>query len=561
MLLQKKLPRITSCILLRWSRIIAGIIAVYGMLHQVCAFDPLLDKLPLHPRELLTATETETLDSLTLLLLSQWYSEPLNVPSGELSLLLELFPELGNYLPQRSDLEHYEPWDQASQTRLLDDFPVVKNYLPVLTFRFRSKKNTAAVDFYVRRRSVFTAANTTARFSLHKPTLLDAGGTVDVTDDYARWERRTFSFTPVTWCTLSGGNRQLFYDEGLVYGYFRSDSNSTTDIAENWKYASVPGWNGLAAEVQLPDFPQNRKVTLGAFVHKRKPESVTGSSITLAEGDMMTGTIGYTQLDVHDSGKGGTRHTLHGMVTGKLPSLTAELQTAIDPTRWDVPPVQLVLRYRQGDKQLMFDGVHLPAGYDAPASAYRRSFAEEMEVDRDTLAAGLTRLRLVMRTQKHDGINLTPGLRVWLSNAAVHHASLQMSALQEFKKVRARMSGIYRFGGDSYTRERGDLQGELTWDAFPFVTLATEHRIQFTGETITQYVCGVTSEAVWRECLTFEPSLKIITRNDAAPLMLAGCTQRLHLFGRMFTRFTFEQSGAGGQWEWYRIAAAASFVF
>ena len=322
------------------------------------AFSFSLQKLPSDESEASEMLSEGTLDSLTWELVKPFYVQPLSVPHGELSVLMELFPELPGNLPVSPDsLSRYYPWDQSRIEQFLEDYPELVPFLPILRFYLPSVSSTGRVGFFYHG----PLKNSCARIVVDPVRILSFQGRVDFADDVARWYQRSLTLKASHWCRVNIGNFKGIADRGLFTGYFPFQDESRRNVSQNWLYGRYASWNGIAVELSESEGGSSARV----YYHNRLQESITGASVEFKTGALRN-QIGGIYLRLPETGK--RYYYLHTGLKLDLKRLIIDAGTGVDLQNSSAIPLLFRAQAFGGRNRFDFQSVFLPGGFSAPRS-------------------------------------------------------------------------------------------------------------------------------------------------------------------------------------------------
>ncbi|MCX7726543.1 MAG: hypothetical protein N2053_06810, partial [Chitinispirillaceae bacterium] len=241
----------------------------------------------------------KSLDSLTLARLKELYERQLNVPDGELILLCEVFPELYEILPlDKSSLDRYIPWNEEKIEKFLEDYPVLRSFMPLLRFKYKRDKSNGTLSFFIKRSYCDTITKKWAQFRVNREKLKLVGSFNGWEQDI-KWERRLLYVKPENWLTIELGNTIPIEDKGICYGFFPPYSYS--NHLENWLYGGTNFWNCLNITSGKDNSSSVFTPKFSYFFHKRTIEKINGGKISLLHRRNFRVSVGTSRLLI-DSG-------------------------------------------------------------------------------------------------------------------------------------------------------------------------------------------------------------------------------------------------------------------
>ena len=517
-------------------------------------------ELPIDETEAQLLIEDGELDQALWSRLLPLYRRPLEVPSGELSQLAELFPELAGRLPvEQSVLDRYLPWGTKEICRFFLDYPILGRFKPLLQFDHHPARRIGAVSFYMNRSGYDTSSIHAARFLFTPVKRLRFNGTFDFTSDYARWERRSLAFDPVSWLSLRMGNTQLFPDQGLLYGYFPSEESSTSDPATNWLYGGTPGWNGCAVSCSATKKGLLVKPGIHGFIHQRTSERIVGCNITAMGKNHVSGSIGASRLSISNGDPASVY--FHGSIMVRLSDFESELFYGINPQAFTGIPFSWRTEFHHENRTLELSLIRLPELFNAPRSALLRRFEQEMDLD-DTLHSGVSLIQISSERKSVHPIRIVPEVELWFDEFNIDHGTLSLRSEAGWERLNTALFLSREFGINSNRRWRNIITGKLEWIVFALFSIATRHRYSFSDAGKYSYRGTIAPVLVLFSSIRLEPSVTFQIKESGTTSLLAGCRQKMTLFDRTFTEFIFERDftipslGNG-----LRVEGRASFFF
>jgi hypothetical protein len=526
---------------------------------RVFSFDPFTNNIPADENEAALLLEAHEIDSIAWLFLEPFYQHPLQVPSGELSLLLEIFPELEDQLPaDREELNRYLPWDDDAIERFLEDFPIVNRFKPIVQFTYREKKNANAVAFHLHHTGYDSAAVNSMHYDLGYGRTIRAGGSIEFSNTNVRMNRRNIVVSPFPQCKISLGNQQLFSDKGLLYGYFPAEEGCPDDTKHHWLYSTSPAWNGVGVNVSPSNKNGEVTPTLGFFWHHRPAESVSGASIVVNTTTFFSGTLGITNFRLNDDTF--RKYYVHGSLRFMTDCLSSEIIGAFNVAHEVKVPFIWENRLHNDTYVTYLTVMHFPYDFSAPRSELLRRFRHEMEIE-DTPSCAMTFLRVNYKERKMKAGSLYPQVDIWFYGKNVHHGKLILKAEKKCNHIEVELEYSQKFGTGKRLNAFG-FEGEARWKIMPPFSIITAQSFDYSDDTGVRYRGTIQPSVTFLSMSMMEPFVKIIARNRSLNSLYIGYRHKVMLFERTHTEFYIEKS----MWNYYggrffRLEGNASFLF
>lgn len=213
-----------------------------GMCHTI-------EDLPPDKSTALRRVSQGEIDSALWELIEPFYDDPLEVSTGELSVLTDIFSHLRDRVPDKHQLQYYQPWSFADQQRFWRDYPDLASFSPILSFSRWTDRGAAMVRVDSRLKPYRNEASQTARFTVSNNKSVTGKGTARFDKQTVRWYRRSLS-VELGRHSVQIGNFSGHGLHTLTYGRFGKDSASDSNQEKNWLYGSSQSWNGIY--VSLP---------------------------------------------------------------------------------------------------------------------------------------------------------------------------------------------------------------------------------------------------------------------------------------------------------------------
>jgi hypothetical protein len=248
--------------------------------------------------------QRQLLDSTLWSAIKEYYAQPLSVPSGELSRLPDIFPDIDwPELPVADTiLSRYEPWTPYDIRRFLQDYPFLSRYAPILSFGHgrSAAHGSTEISFY---RNGAGEPSVFNRSSVKADRTIAIDARTEIAATFLWWKTRTVSLQSPAVGTLRFGNYRNPEANNLFLGYFPQDVNESSN-KDNWLYAEGRTWNGVYCRTA-----SIRGWHGAGFFHSRPSETIIGASaevkpagnieLNLTPAWIQSGTIGGGDRDTH----------------------------------------------------------------------------------------------------------------------------------------------------------------------------------------------------------------------------------------------------------------------
>lgn len=493
-------------------------------------------------------------------MIKPYYAQPIDVPNGELNILLEMFPQLPETIPVNCDsLKKYLPWNENAKNLFFNDFPFLIQFLPILRFDIRNSYSRIKADFSISGKDISKPFSHGANLSVRLSQKTSFESRINFTDDYARWYRRRIVIKPSEKFHLQLGNFGSFFDKGLFLGFFPSIKSNQSTSLENWIYGDAPNWNGI--KLQLSDMGSGffKKVGITTFFHKRFSELSFGSFANYRINQQIQYSAGVSSLFATDSVFGATEHYyLHSALRIKINRFTSELQTGID---FDEPcsvPLYLESKIGNSDKELAFFLIVLPRNFNAPNSYVCR----KLKVDPVEINSTLFSVSVQSKYHAFAWFSLLPLFDAVFEEDRLKESRLKLSCTGVFGHF------LYDIGcswmpacGQSDTTDVS-LSSILQLEYSKKVSIISE----FEALSLNRFGYNITgtihSKLDFFSALSFNPSISFTTTNSECTKVTYGIQQILCIGDKTFTEIQFEKPlKTKKKGEFVSVKAKASFVF
>ncbi|MCL2182895.1 MAG: hypothetical protein FWB85_05425 [Chitinispirillia bacterium] len=360
-------------------------------------------RLPPDEPGLAALLEEEAIDSLQYEQILVFYALPLSVPQGELPMLAQIFPEIGEMIPAAEQLEAYRPFDNRQIQRLFNDFPILADFEPVLRFNESISKEggNGEVIFGINRSPATALSGHRVRFRAgtsargrapgrkvkaaspagppapgrtpsQSGMAVSAEGNLALSGSGAMWQGRRVDLSYRGIKTQIGNFRQPVPGE-LFWGRFTAlTAEEQGDVSANWLYGGTNSWNGIS--VEMGGIPGAAMLGGSAFCHVRPGETGAGGGVDLRVNRLIKMYFGVTGFAIGEDNIY-TAH-IYGEYKGK--TWQTVLETGL-PLGEDNVAAALSLRvsYRIKESFAQYHLVSYPDDFTAPVSRVKRQLLTE----------------------------------------------------------------------------------------------------------------------------------------------------------------------------------------
>jgi len=362
-----------------------------------------------------------------------FYNQPIDVPQGELKILLELFPQLSIDIPLSTDyLKKYAPWDQPAIIRFFQDYPDLAQFKPILRFDIKPTDFRAKVAFSIRNGNNPQVFSHGANLSVDFSESFKMDTRITFNSNYARWYRRTFYLAPTDKCSFQIGNFGTFFDKGLFYGYFHPTDVSEKSKANNWLYGSTRTWNGVKVQIAEPGKEILKLFSATAFFHKRETETSGGTVLNIRVNEKISVNSGISLLSLYRNSE--NSHYAHCGIKMKFNSLSMEIQSGADIENPGGIPFFMESRYKFSSNRLDFTFVFLPKDFNAPCSY----LAHKSNKDEIISAVSIISIQSVHHLQ--NWVSLIPSVKVELTEQRTKNACFRVSIINSLPRFKYRLT-------------------------------------------------------------------------------------------------------------------------
>lgn len=364
-----------------------------------------------------------------------FYSQPIDVPHGELKIILELFPQFPFDIPLSADfLKKYDPWDRSAIVRFFKDYPALTLFEPILRFDIKPIDFKAKAAFTVRNSSTFQTFSHGANLSVNFQESFKIDTRITFNNDYARWYRRAIYYVPTDKCSFQIGNFGTFFDKGLFYGYFRSAASE--DIRNNWLYGSARIWNGVKVGIGGQGKEVLRLFSATAFFHKRETEASGGAVLNIKVSDKINVNSGISLLNLYGYSK--NSYYAHCGIKLKFNNLNMEIQSGSDFENPGSIPFLIESKYKLNSSRLNFIFAFLPKGFNAPCS----NILHKIQGNKDEITEAVSTFSIQSVHYIQRWLSLISSVNVELAGQRPEMVCLRVSAINSLPRFRQKLTYI-----------------------------------------------------------------------------------------------------------------------
>jgi hypothetical protein len=406
-------------------RAVAVIAFLPALIFMAFASSISLPQLPPDESGLGVLLEEQAIDTFQYEQLLVFYALPLSVPQGELALLAQVFPDIENMLPTLEQIEAYQPFDNRQIRNLLNDFPILSDFEPILRFNVSISEQGAngEIIFGINRSPIDELRGHRVRFRFKTPNI-SAEGNVAFSDTAAMWQNRRVDVAHSGVNVQIGNFKQPIPGE-LFFGRF--SSTAITDggdpVAANWLYGGSNTWNG--ASVNAEKIPGAPMLGASAFYHVRGDERGAGGGINLRVNRRIrvhagitgfvdiasnTDNINNTDDDDYDYYDDDVYGNIGGIGIVEDYLYTAHLYGEYRERAWRTvvetglplgqesiaPALSARVSYRIRESSAEYHFISYPSDFNAPMSSVKRRLLSEVGEKESSLSPSIQKHRLRM---------------------------------------------------------------------------------------------------------------------------------------------------------------------
>lgn len=373
------------------------------------------------------------LDSEFFEQIKPFYSQPIDVPQGELKILLELFPQLFFDIPLSADqLKKYEPWDQPAIIRFFKDYPDLEQFKPILRFDIKPADFRAKVAFTIRNRRTTNMFSHGANLSVGFSESFRMDTRITFNNDYARWYRRAVNYTPTEKCSFQFGNFGTFFDKGLFHGYFYPADGSKDLKKNNWIYGSARTWNGVMVNIAESGKEILKHFSATAFFHKRETETSGGAVLNISVNEKISVNSGVSLLNLYEDSE--NSHYAHCGIKMKFKGLSMEIQSGVDIENPGSIPFFMESRYKFTNNRLNFTLLFLPKDFNAPCSYLVH------KSNKDDIAGAVSMFSIQSAHQIQKWFSFIPSVNVKFAEQRTRNVCLRASIMNSLPRFKQKLT-------------------------------------------------------------------------------------------------------------------------
>lgn len=497
------------------------------------------------------------LDAEFFELIKPFYSQPIDVPQGELKILLELLPQLSFNIPLAKDLlKKYDPWDQAAIARFFQDYPALEQFEPILRFDIKT------VDFRVKAAFTIRNNNTSQEFSHGANLSVDVSESFKIdtrivfNNDYARLNRRAINYVPSDKCSFQIGNFGTFFDKGLFYGYFHPTDASNDSRANNWLFGSARTWNGAKVQIAEPEKEILSLFSATAFFHKRKTEASGGAILNIKVSDEIIVNSGISLLSLY--GYEENSYYAHCGIKLKLSTLSMEIQSGSDIDNPGSIPFLIESRYKLNRNRLNFTFAFLPKGFNAPCSY----MVHKLKGNKEEITEIVSMLSVQSVHYLQRWLSITPAINVEFTGQKTERVCFRVSTTNSLPRFKQKFTyslipgcGLNDTSGNSF---RNTLKIYLSKK----IVIGNELDLQCQGHYNYSINGLLNAKLDLFPAITLQPSFSFSHTKGESCSFVYGFEQVLKLQDKNYSQLKVEQSiNPRKKGELLSVEAKTSFLF
>lgn len=512
-----------------------------------------LTVLPKNEHEAAIMLAEGQLDSSLWRVLEPYYTQPINVPDGELRFL-EAQADLPaqNVPTSKEQLAVYEPWSKKDQQRFFSDYPSLLILEPILSFK-KSKKKLGSnfnTGLYTDNEKASFAQ---AGFTLRPMPQVLLYGTSTLYDSTLLWRKRLVSISTKQHVTLSAGTIQPVQSNDLFFGYF-PDESKNQDTRDNWLYGSSQTWNGVSAEATIAD-----RIGVNAVFHKRKSEEIMAASGCFAFQPGVMGMLVASKVIGYDSGgtQASQNQYIQATFSGKAKGMSASLYTGITTKTPAAIPFCVEINRKTQGSLFAVRVAQLPGSMSLAMSKLAWFAKRSIDIP-DSVHTDMTfvecRTGIALLKDMETGLNLRTVLSGY-DNAFTGVVNVSGHLFLD-------IHGAYGLNGTS----RNNVESQYV-SALLAKQLGQNMSLSFSGR-YTAKSQGVQSVFLrlpftWQalEVLTISPFCTYYATNSKLQSASLGCKQTLFCFDRTWCELQLETSRDTNNKQDWNVHVRAQFVF
>ncbi|NLL15037.1 MAG: hypothetical protein GX267_16670 [Fibrobacter sp.] len=486
-----------------------------------------------------------------------FYNQPIDVPQGELKILLELFPQLSFDIALSKDfLKKYHPWDQSAIARFFQDHPAIAQFEPILRFDIKPVDFRAKAAFVIRKSSTSELFSSGANMSIGFSELFKMDTRITFNNDYARWYRRAFYYVPTDNFSLQIGNFGTFFDKGLFYGYFRSTDAFKDLRMNNWLYGSARTWNGVKIQIAGDKKEILRLFSTTAYLHKRETETSGGAVLNIKVSDKMNVNSGFSLLNLY--GYSENSFYAHCGIKLKFNSLNIEMQSGADIDNPGSIPFLVESRYKLNSNRFNFTFVFLPKNFNAPCSY----MLHKIQSNKDEITEAVSMLSVQSVHYLKKWISLIPVINVEFTGQKTEKVCFRVSALNSLSRFKQKLTYSIIPGCGLTDTTSNSLCNTLRIYLGKKIVVGND--IDFLYQD--RYNYSINSLLIARvdlfPALALQPSVYFLHTKEGRCSFVYSFEQILKLHDKTYSQLKIEQSiDSRKKGESLNVEAKASFIF
>lgn len=216
------------------------------------------------------------IDSVEWKKIEPYYYMPLNVPSGEIKKLKEIYPlSISADSYNDSVLQMFYPWGEDEIIRFFNEFPELTDFLPVLDFTMLPLFLNGRFIVSEKKVAHSNTANTSLRMKLKPFKSVSIDGLARLTDNDLKWYNRMVEVSFPAGINIQIGNIDAVDDNGVFFGLFPDSLWKSDSCAANkWLYGSRHDWNGISFVLNHKSNNKTAFRNISVTLHKQPSEAI-----------------------------------------------------------------------------------------------------------------------------------------------------------------------------------------------------------------------------------------------------------------------------------------------
>lgn len=486
-----------------------------------------------------------------------FYNQPIDVPQGELKILLELFPQLSFDIAVSTDLlKKYEPWDQSAIARFFQDYPDIVQFEPILSFDIKTVDFKAKAAFVICKSSKSEMFSHGANLSIDFSESFNMDTRITFNNDYARWYRRALYYVPTEKCSLQIGNFGTFFDKGLFYGYFQTTDASEDLRINNWLYGSARTWNGVKVQIAGTGKEILRPLSVTAFIHKRKTEASGGAVLNIKASNQIIINSGFSLLNLN--GYSGNSYYAHCGIKLKINSLSMEIQSGADIDNPGNIPFLMESRYRLNNNRFNFAFVFLPKDFNAPCSY----MVHKIKDNKDEITKAVSMLSFQSEHYLQRWLSIVSKVNVELTGQKTERVCFRISTINSLPRFKQKLTYSMIPGCGLTDTTSNSLHNALRIYLGKKIVIGNDIDFQFQDRCDYSINSLLDARVDLFPAITLQPSISFSRKKEGRGSFVYGFEQVLKLQDKTYSQFKVEQSiGSSKKGELLSVEAKTSFLF